>query len=90
MAYVARLSTSMHGWEVVTTSTLGLMGYDKDDKHNSIAQEIYDIGIRENTSQPDVWLPDKVLPGFREFTSSVYWRCNEITEMLLRALALGL
>ncbi|KAE8354075.1 hypothetical protein BDV28DRAFT_131831 [Aspergillus coremiiformis] len=54
------------------------------------AKEAYDIGSDENTDQPNQWIPDEVLPGFRAFMIKFYWECWQIGEELLRAVAIGL
>jgi isopenicillin N synthase-like dioxygenase len=37
-----------------------------------------------------VWLPETVLPGFREFMLRFYWQCFETAKELLRAVTMGL
>lgn len=39
---------------------------------------------------PNVWLPEDILPGFREFGLSFYWKCNQVARMALAALSMGL
>ncbi|TGJ84016.1 hypothetical protein E0Z10_g4743 [Xylaria hypoxylon] len=53
-------------------------------------QESYEIGSEALVQQPNIWLPPDVLPGFREFTTTFYWRCFDVAKELLRALALGI
>ncbi|KAI9728083.1 MAG: hypothetical protein M1834_007799 [Cirrosporium novae-zelandiae] len=53
-------------------------------------KESYEIGSEQNSEQPNVWLPEDVLPGFREFTTRFYWECFEAASSILKALALGL
>ncbi|KAI0521894.1 hypothetical protein F5B22DRAFT_508917 [Xylaria bambusicola] len=53
-------------------------------------KESYEIGSEVFAQQPNVWIPEDVLPGFREFTTAFYSRCFEVAKELLRALALGL
>ncbi|KAE8315034.1 hypothetical protein BDV41DRAFT_532731 [Aspergillus transmontanensis] len=53
-------------------------------------KEVYDIGSDENTEQPNQWIPDEALPGFRTFMIKFYWECWAVGEELLRALAIGL
>ncbi|KAL8955567.1 MAG: hypothetical protein Q9183_006594 [Haloplaca sp. 2 TL-2023] len=52
-------------------------------------QESYEIGSDNYPDQPNVWLPEDVLPGFREFTTSFYWKSWENAKMILKALAIG-
>jgi isopenicillin N synthase-like dioxygenase len=54
-------------------------------------QESYEIGSEANADQPNVWLPEPVLPGFRAFCSDVFYAaCHRAALRILRALALGL
>lgn len=55
-----------------------------------VVQESYEIGSSECEEQPNVWLPEDVLPGYRDFMSSFYWRCDAIAKSLLRAMTLGI
>jgi isopenicillin N synthase-like dioxygenase len=58
--------------------------------HADCQQESYDIGSDQNSSQPNQWVPDEVLPGFRDFMSRFYWECFVAGGEILRALAIGL
>ena len=53
-------------------------------------KESYEIGSEDNEEQPNVWLPEETLPGFRESMLEFYWRCNEVAQVVLRTLALGI
>ncbi|WEW55743.1 hypothetical protein PRK78_001176 [Emydomyces testavorans] len=53
-------------------------------------KESYDMGSDENEDQPNVWIPEEVLPGFRDFMTRFYWECFEVSKNLLRAIALGI
>ncbi|OJJ97840.1 hypothetical protein ASPACDRAFT_79972, partial [Aspergillus aculeatus ATCC 16872] len=53
-------------------------------------KEIYDIGSEENTAQPNQWIIEEALAGFRSFMNRFYWDCNGVGIEILRALALGL
>ncbi|KAI1179184.1 hypothetical protein F4777DRAFT_534698 [Nemania sp. FL0916] len=61
-----------------------------DDRRVSDVKESYEIGSEDLAQQPNVWLPEDVLPGFRAFTTKFYWRCFGAAQELLRALALGI
>jgi len=52
-------------------------------------KESYEIGSENNAEQPNVWLPEETLPGFRERMSAFYWQCNEVAQVVLQTLALG-
>ncbi|KAI4860837.1 Clavaminate synthase-like protein [Hypoxylon rubiginosum] len=60
-----------------------------DNRKIADVKESYEIGSEESETQPNVWLPEDVLPGFREFTVQFYWKCFEAAKELLRALAIG-
>lgn len=53
-------------------------------------KESYEVGSEALASQPNQWLPEDVLPGFRAFATGFYWACWAAARELLRALALGL
>ena len=55
-----------------------------------IAQESYEIGSEHNPPQPNIWLPEEVLPGYREFTTTFYWELDKAAKIILEAIALGL
>ncbi|KAI1113954.1 hypothetical protein F5Y14DRAFT_441535 [Nemania sp. NC0429] len=61
-----------------------------EDRRVSDVKESYEIGSEDFARQPNVWLPEDVLPGFRDFTTKFYWRCFDAAKELLRALALGI
>jgi isopenicillin N synthase-like dioxygenase len=53
-------------------------------------KEGYEIGSEENREQPNVWLPEKTLPGFRQATSTFYWKCSKVAQAAMQALAMGI
>ncbi|KAL4759069.1 isopenicillin N synthase family dioxygenase [Aspergillus foveolatus] len=53
-------------------------------------KEVYDIGSEDDTSQPNQWLPDAILPGFRDFMVQFYSECDRVGKEILRAVAVGL
>ncbi|KAL9043786.1 MAG: hypothetical protein Q9214_003039, partial [Letrouitia sp. 1 TL-2023] len=53
-------------------------------------KESYEIGSDSYPSQPNVWPPSSLLPGFRTFMTDFYWLFHSNASMLLTALALGL
>lgn len=70
-------------------------GADADAEDRQLRQvqdckESYEIGSEQCESQPNQWLPEEVLPGFRAFTTGFYWTCHETAKELLKALALGI
>lgn len=68
---------------------------DSDDEDAQLRQvqdckESYEIGSETFAQQPNQWLPEEVLPGFREFMTGFYWSCFETSKELLRAMAMGI
>ncbi|KAJ9270762.1 hypothetical protein DTO212C5_3259 [Paecilomyces variotii] len=53
-------------------------------------KESFDIGSENNPEQPNQWIPDEILPGFRNFMNDFYWDCFSVGGEILRAIALGL
>jgi isopenicillin N synthase-like dioxygenase len=48
------------------------------------------MGSDKNGDQPNQWLPDEVLPGFRTFMTRFYWDCFSVASDIMRALAVGI
>lgn len=70
-------------------------GEDSDDEDARLRQvqdckESYEIGSEDLPEQPNQWLPEDVLPGFRAFMTGFYWSCFGAARELLRAIALGI
>lgn len=53
-------------------------------------KDSYEIGSESNSDQPNIWLPESTLPGFRAFTTEFYWECNRVAREILKAIAFGL
>ncbi|KAJ7246122.1 Clavaminate synthase-like protein [Mycena haematopus] len=53
-------------------------------------KESFECGRADDDAQPNIWLPEGVLPGFREACLEFYWLLHEVELTILRALALGL
>lgn len=53
-------------------------------------KESYEIGSETLAGQPNQWLPEEALPGFRAFMTGFYWSCFGAARELLRAIALGI
>ncbi|KAJ7216338.1 hypothetical protein GGX14DRAFT_533796 [Mycena pura] len=54
------------------------------------AREHFDCGHEGNDDTPNVWLPDGVLPGFKETCLEFYRACHAIELEIFRALAVAL
>ncbi|PGH02189.1 hypothetical protein GX51_04763 [Blastomyces parvus] len=53
-------------------------------------KESYDMGSEEDSYQPNVWIPEETLPGFRSFTMEFYWECFAVAKDILRAISVGI
>lgn len=53
-------------------------------------QESYEVGSDENHDQPNIWLPEGVLPEWQSTMSTFYWTCWVAARKILEALAVGL
>lgn len=53
-------------------------------------KESFEIGSEAFEEQPNLWLPENVLPGFRDFMVDFYWECHKLAQEILRAIAVGL
>ncbi|OBZ71618.1 hypothetical protein A0H81_08344 [Grifola frondosa] len=53
-------------------------------------KESFECGHDASEVMPNIWLPDDMLPGFKEACLDFFWACHEIELTILRALALGL
>lgn len=48
------------------------------------------MGSDDNSDQPNQWIPEEVLPRFREFMVRFYWDCFGASSEILRAIAVGI
>lgn len=48
------------------------------------------MGSDDNSDQPNQWIPEEVLPGFRDFMTRFYWDCFGAASEILRAIAVGI
>ncbi|KAL0260715.1 hypothetical protein SLS55_004405 [Diplodia seriata] len=53
-------------------------------------KESYETGNETDARQPNIWLPDAALPGFRAFMQGFFGDCDSMIHVLLRALAVAL
>ncbi|EKG16424.1 hypothetical protein MPH_06393 [Macrophomina phaseolina MS6] len=53
-------------------------------------KESYETGNTTDERQPNIWLPDDALPGFRAYMEAFFEDCAAMTHTLLRVLALSL
>lgn len=48
------------------------------------------MGVDHDPAQKNIWLPEDVLPSFRVYETSLYYRLLEVSRMLPDVIALGL
>ncbi|KAK6536322.1 hypothetical protein TWF281_000561 [Arthrobotrys megalospora] len=53
-------------------------------------KESYEIGSENYPDQPNIWIPQDILPGFQEFMTKFYWTLAEFSKEIAKALALGI
>ncbi|TVY84915.1 Protein DMR6-like oxygenase [Lachnellula suecica] len=82
-------STVFRGWSCVGKEQVPeIEGEKKADVVDFT--EAYGIGTDDNLEEPNVWIPESVLSGFRTFTAEFHSECWQVATQVLRALALGL
>lgn len=68
--------------------------YDKEEiaKMREIPdfKESFESGNPTDTMQPNIWLPEEKLPGFRAFMESYFSACTTLVHAILSALSLAL
>ncbi|OQD87845.1 hypothetical protein PENANT_c005G04873 [Penicillium antarcticum] len=84
-----------YSWPGLEKVSQAMSGRDDGDVSGQLREipdikESYDIGSDENKPQPNQWLPEEVLPGFKEFMLRFYWKCSLVGGEILQALAIGL
>ncbi|KZT12038.1 thymine dioxygenase [Laetiporus sulphureus 93-53] len=53
-------------------------------------KESFECGREGDETMANIWLPDGILPGFKEACLDFFWACYEVELTILRALAVGL
>ncbi|KAF2663442.1 thymine dioxygenase [Microthyrium microscopicum] len=53
-------------------------------------KESFESGNVDDEQQPNIWLPEDKLPGFRPFMESFFTDCRDLIHYILRSLALAL
>ncbi|CDO71471.1 hypothetical protein BN946_scf184909.g65 [Trametes cinnabarina] len=53
-------------------------------------KESFESGWEESKSMPNIWLPEGVLPGFKEACMDFFWACHDVELNILKALCLAL
>ncbi|KAF2098251.1 Clavaminate synthase-like protein [Rhizodiscina lignyota] len=93
--YAVHRGYSWPGLEKVSQVITSHRSSDDPDIQNKLRQvgdckESFEVGSEESKEQPNIWIPEDTLPGFRKFTTEFYWTCNKLAVELIRALSLGL
>jgi len=71
-----------HGYDDDTLASAGVVP-QTDPK------ESFESGREDDPLMPNVWLPEGILPGFKEACLDFYWACYELEKNVLRALAVA-
>ncbi|KAI1146013.1 Clavaminate synthase-like protein [Nemania diffusa] len=53
-------------------------------------KESYEIGSESDPVQPNIWLPEDVLPNFRSYMTALYEKLCHVSKVILHAIAVGL
>lgn len=53
-------------------------------------KETYEVGSESNEVQYNIWLPEAVLPGFRTFSTKLYWELHRTSMRILDAMIMAL
>ncbi|KAH6617528.1 hypothetical protein F5144DRAFT_541730 [Chaetomium tenue] len=53
-------------------------------------KESYEVGSANDDHEPNIWLPEATLPGFRAYATSLYERLSSVGSILLTAISVGL
>ncbi|EAU80956.2 thymine dioxygenase [Coprinopsis cinerea okayama7 len=72
---------SQHVYDEAELEALRLKGQD--------VKESFEAGREDDPLMPNIWLPDGVLPGFKEACLEFYWACYELEKSILRAMAVA-
>jgi len=86
--------THHRGWSGVGREKVSQHVYDKDElKHLRHVQEIketFESGNTTDDMQPNIWLSEHHLPGFRAYIEVFFQKCADLIEQVLKALAISL
>lgn len=65
------------------------VGREKVREHSCI-KESFDTGNPDEDEQPNIWPPEELLPGFREFMEDFFQQCSGLVRQLFEALSIAL
>ena len=81
---------SAPGLEKVSQHTYQPEELSAQRKRTPDCKESFEAGNAADTTQPNIWLPEDVLPGFRAFVQDYFALCARLVTQLLDALSLAL
>lgn len=81
---------SAPGLEKVTQHTYAPSELSAQRKQTPDCKESFEAGNAADTTQPNIWPPEEVLPGFRAFVQDYFALCARLVTQLLDALSLAL
>lgn len=81
---------SSPGLEKVTQHTYDNAEVAKQREEVPDYKESFESGNVHDTSQPNIWLPEDTLPGFREFMERYFLVCKDLVHAILDALSIAL
>lgn len=69
----------------------GYVGVGREKVRERICiKESFDTGNPDEGEQPNIWPPEELLPGFREFMEPFFRDCSKLVHQLLDALSIAL
>ncbi|OJI99007.1 hypothetical protein ASPVEDRAFT_80633 [Aspergillus versicolor CBS 583.65] len=72
------------GWSCIGQEKLSVI---RQNKAVLDLKESFDMGPDDDELYPNIWTDEHALPGFREFMSDFYQRCDALHQQLLVAIA---
>jgi isopenicillin N synthase-like dioxygenase len=82
------------GWSGIGEEKVSQHVYNEDDLQElrkvQDVKETFDSGNIDDDIQPNIWLPEEHLPGFRAGMKQFFEYCNRLVEQMLKALAIAL
>lgn len=69
----------------------GYVGVGREKVRERICiKESFDTGNPDEYEQPNIWPPEELLPGFREFMEMFFQKCSKLVQQLLVTLSIAL
>ncbi|THU81631.1 thymine dioxygenase [Dendrothele bispora CBS 962.96] len=89
------IGTHHRGYSHIGMESVSQHVYDPNEqkklraKSGGDMKESFECGREDDKIQPNIWLPEGVLPGFQEACLDFFWLCREVVMDILRALEVG-